>query len=148
HGSGGDPARRSTGSAVRGSRDRRRRDRPAARAACRVRRHGAAHHCRVAAGLPPRRNRLPSRPDRHTVRVRSAPRHRASLPPRVIAFLQPLWLLGLSAAAIPALLHLRQRQTPPTIVFPAVRYLQETKKEHSRRLKLRNLLLLILRTLI
>ena len=57
-------------------------------------------------------------------------------------------LLGLAAAAIPALLHLRQRQTPPTIVFPAVRYLQETKKEQSRRLKLRNLLLLILRTLI
>jgi hypothetical protein len=66
----------------------------------------------------------------------------------VIAFLQPLWLLGLSAAAIPALLHLRQRQTPPTVVFPAVRYLQETKKEQSRKLKLRNLLLLILRTLV
>ena len=66
----------------------------------------------------------------------------------MIAFLQPLWLLALSAAAIPALLHLRQRQTPPTIVFPAVRYLQQTKKEHSHRLKLRNLLLLILRTLI
>ncbi|MBI4421237.1 MAG: BatA domain-containing protein [Gemmatimonadetes bacterium] len=66
----------------------------------------------------------------------------------MIAFLQPLWLLGLSAAAIPALLHLRQRQTPPTVLFPAVRYLHQTKREHSRRLKLRNLLLLILRTLI
>ena len=66
----------------------------------------------------------------------------------MIAFLQPLWLLGLAAAAIPALLHLRQRHNPPTVVFPAVRYLHETKKEHSRRLKLRNLLLLILRTLI
>lgn len=66
----------------------------------------------------------------------------------MIGFLQPLWLLALSAAAIPALLHLRQRQTPPTVVFPAVRYLQQTKREHSQRLKLRNLLLLILRTLI
>jgi len=66
----------------------------------------------------------------------------------VIGFLQPLWLLALSAAAIPALLHLRQRQTPPTVVFPAVRYLHQTKREHSQRLKLRNLLLLILRTLI
>ena len=66
----------------------------------------------------------------------------------MIAFLQPLWLLGLAAAAIPALLHLRQRQIPPTIVFPTVRYLSETKKEQSKRLKLRNLLLLILRTLI
>lgn len=66
----------------------------------------------------------------------------------MISFLQPLFLLGLAAAAIPALLHLRQRQTPPTVVFPAVRYLSETKREHSKRLKLRNLLLLILRTLI
>jgi hypothetical protein len=66
----------------------------------------------------------------------------------VIGFLQPLALLGLAAAAIPALLHLRQRQTPPTVLFPAVRYLSETKREHSKRLKLRNLLLLILRTLI
>jgi len=61
----------------------------------------------------------------------------------VIAFLQPLWLLALSAAAIPALLHLRQRQNPPTVVFPAVRYLHETKREHSKRLKLRNLLLML-----
>lgn len=66
----------------------------------------------------------------------------------MIAFLQPLWLLALSAAAIPALLHLRQRHNPPTILFPAVRYLQQTKREHSKRLKLRNLLLLMLRTLI
>ena len=66
----------------------------------------------------------------------------------MIAFLQPLWLLALSAAAIPALLHLRQRHDPPTILFPAVRYLQQTKREQSQRLKLRNLLLLILRTLI
>ena len=65
----------------------------------------------------------------------------------MIGFLQPLWLLALSAAAIPALLHLRQRQTPPTVVFPAVRYLHQTKREHSQRLKLRNLLLLILRNL-
>ncbi len=66
----------------------------------------------------------------------------------MIGFLQPLWLLALSAAAIPALLHLRQRHDPPTVLFPAVRYIQETKREHNRRLKLRNLLLLILRTLI
>ena len=32
------------------------------------------------------------------------------------------------------------------VVFPAVRYLTATEREHSRRLKLRNLLLLILRT--
>ena len=35
---------------------------------------------------------------------------------------------------------------PPTVVFPAVRYLTATEREHSRRLRFRNLLLLILRT--
>ncbi|MEE8116273.1 MAG: BatA domain-containing protein [Gemmatimonadales bacterium] len=63
-----------------------------------------------------------------------------------MGFLQPLALLGLAAAAIPALLHLLQRRVPPTVTFPAVRYLSETERRHSRRLKLRNLLLLLLRT--
>lgn len=66
----------------------------------------------------------------------------------MIGFLQPLALLGLAAAAIPILLHLIGRRLPPTVVFPAVRYLTATEREHSQRLKLRNLLLLILRTAI
>ncbi|MEB3323369.1 MAG: BatA domain-containing protein, partial [Synechococcaceae cyanobacterium] len=61
-------------------------------------------------------------------------------------FLQPLALAGLVAAAVPALLHLLQRRQPPTQVFPAVRYLVEAEERHSRRVKLRNLLLLMLRT--
>lgn len=64
----------------------------------------------------------------------------------MIGFLHPLALLALVAAAIPALLHLLGRRVPPTVVFPAVRYLTATEKEHSRRLRFRNLLLLILRT--
>jgi hypothetical protein len=64
----------------------------------------------------------------------------------VIAFLQPLALLGLLAAAIPAVLHLLTRRAPPTVPFPAVRYLAETEQSQSRRLKLRHLLLLLLRT--
>lgn len=66
----------------------------------------------------------------------------------MIAFLQPLALFGLIAASIPPLLHLLARRLPPVVPFPAVRYLSETEREHSRRLKLRNLLLLILRTLL
>ncbi len=66
----------------------------------------------------------------------------------MIGFLQPLALLGLAAAAIPPLLHLLGRRLPPTVVFPAVRYLTTTEREQSRRLKLRNLLLLFLRTAI
>jgi hypothetical protein len=61
-------------------------------------------------------------------------------------FLQPLALFGLAAATVPALLHLLQRRQPPTVVFPAVRYLVDAEERHSRKLRLRNLLLLLLRT--
>ena len=64
----------------------------------------------------------------------------------MIAFLQPLALLGLAVAALPAVLHLLTRRVPPTVTFPAVRYLAETERQESRRLKLRHLLLLLLRT--
>lgn len=64
----------------------------------------------------------------------------------MISFLQPLALLGLAAAAIPPLLHLISRRVPPLITFPPVRYLSETERKQSRRLKLRHLLLLLLRT--
>jgi hypothetical protein len=64
----------------------------------------------------------------------------------MIEFLHPWALLGLAAATIPVLLHLLARREPPTVVFPAVRYLITTTQEHLRRLKLQNLLLLIVRT--
>ena len=63
-----------------------------------------------------------------------------------MTFVNPLALLGLAAAAIPALLHLLQRRVPPELDFPAVRYLTVAERESARRLKLRHLLLLILRT--
>ena len=66
----------------------------------------------------------------------------------MIGFLHPWVLLGLTAAAIPVLLHLLARREPPTVVFPAVRYLITTTREHQRRLKLQNLLLLVVRTLL
>lgn len=61
-------------------------------------------------------------------------------------FLHPLVLIGLAAAAIPALLHLFQRRTPPETEFPPLRYLSEAERRSARRLKLRHLLLLALRT--
>ncbi|MGH7632035.1 MAG: BatA domain-containing protein, partial [Gemmatimonadales bacterium] len=64
----------------------------------------------------------------------------------MIGFLHPWLLAGLVAAGIPILLHLLQRREPPTVVFPAVRYLIAATQEHQRRLKLQNWLLLILRT--
>jgi hypothetical protein len=66
----------------------------------------------------------------------------------MIGFLHPWVLAGLVATAIPILLHLLARREPPTVVFPAVRYLVTTTREHQRRLKLQNWLLLLLRTLL
>jgi len=63
----------------------------------------------------------------------------------VIAFLQPWVLLALPLAALPLLLHLVQRRDPPSVVFPAVRYLRQVSEEHQRRLRIRHLLLLLVR---
>jgi aerotolerance regulator-like protein len=63
-----------------------------------------------------------------------------------VIFLHPLALLGLAAVAIPALLHLLERRDPPELDFPPLRYLTDAERRSSRRLKLRNLLLLVLRT--
>lgn len=65
-----------------------------------------------------------------------------------MTFLHPLALLGLAAAAIPLLLHLFQRRTPPEAEFPAVRYLAEAERRTARRLRLRHRLLLLLRTVL
>lgn len=65
-----------------------------------------------------------------------------------MSFIHPLALLGLAAAAIPALLHLLQRRIPPELDFPPVRYLSAAERESARRLRLRHLLLLILRTVL
>ena len=65
-----------------------------------------------------------------------------------MGFLHPWLLAGLAAAGIPVLLHLLARREPPTVTFPAVRYLVDTTREHSRRLQLRHWVLLLLRTLL
>lgn len=65
----------------------------------------------------------------------------------MIAFLHPWVLLGLPVAAIPLVLHLIQRRDPPTLEFPAVRYLVQVTQEYQRHLRLRHLLLLLVRTL-
>ena len=43
----------------------------------------------------------------------------------MIGFTAPWVLLGLLAAGIPVLLHLFARREPPTVMFPATRYLAE-----------------------
>jgi hypothetical protein len=66
----------------------------------------------------------------------------------VIGFLHPWVLIGLPLAAVPLILHLVQRRDPPTVEFPAVRYLVQVTEEHQRRLRLRHWLLLLVRTVL
>jgi hypothetical protein len=65
-----------------------------------------------------------------------------------MTFAAPWVLAGLVLAGIPILLHLLARRKPPTVLFPATRYLADAAKLHQRRLKLQHLLLLVLRTLL
>ncbi|MBI2620582.1 MAG: BatA domain-containing protein [Ignavibacteriales bacterium] len=65
-----------------------------------------------------------------------------------MTFLNPLVLLGLFAAAIPLLLHLLSLRKLRTIEFSTLRFIKELQRTRIRRLKLRQILLLILRTLL
>ena len=65
-----------------------------------------------------------------------------------MSFFAPLWLLLGAAAAVPLLLHLLRRRTGARTEFPAARYLQRAEREHSRSLRLRNLLLMLLRVVV
>ena len=60
-------------------------------------------------------------------------------------FLSPAWLAAAVAVAVPLLLHLMRRRIGTRIDFPAVRYLARAEREHSRKLRMRNLLLMLLR---
>jgi hypothetical protein len=62
-------------------------------------------------------------------------------------FLNPLVLLGLAAAAIPILVHLFNFRRPRRLDFPSLRFVRELERKAMRRVRLRQWLLLALRTL-
>lgn len=62
-----------------------------------------------------------------------------------MGFLSPLLLALGAAIAVPLILHLFQRHHGPRVVFPAVRYLRRAETEHARRIRLRQILLMLLR---
>ena len=64
-----------------------------------------------------------------------------------MSFLAPLYLSLVGAIAVPLLIHLWRRKIGSRVEFPAARYLERAEKEHSRTLKIRNLLLMFLRVL-
>jgi hypothetical protein len=65
-----------------------------------------------------------------------------------ITFLNPSFLWGLPVVSIPILIHLLSRRKPITYQFPTVRFVQLASTTVVRRFKLRQLILLILRSLI
>lgn len=65
-----------------------------------------------------------------------------------MTFLNPIALIGLLAAGIPLLLHIFNLRKLKTIDFSTLSFLKELQRTKIRRLKLRQLLLLLLRTLL
>jgi hypothetical protein len=62
-----------------------------------------------------------------------------------VTLLSPLFLLAIVAVGAPILLHLLRRKEKRTRVFPALRYLKRTTREHAKIVRLRHLLLLVAR---
>ncbi len=62
-----------------------------------------------------------------------------------MSFLAPFALFLVAAAGVPLALHFLRRRIGLRVHFPAARYLARAEREHSRQLRLRNLLLLLLR---
>ena len=65
-----------------------------------------------------------------------------------MTFLNPFVLFGLAAAGIPIILHLLNIRKLRTIEFSTLTFLKELQKSKMRKVKIRQWLLLILRTLI
>ena len=65
-----------------------------------------------------------------------------------MSFLNPLYLVAAVAALIPILIHLLHRQRVRTEDFPSLEFLRKMLRRKSKRLRIRQLILLILRTLL
>ena len=62
-----------------------------------------------------------------------------------MSLLHPALLFGLALTAIPVLLHLLLRAWPKRLLFPALRLIQQNRRQNVRRMQLRHLWLLLLR---
>jgi len=62
-----------------------------------------------------------------------------------MSLLHPALMFGLVLAGIPILLHLLLKAKPKRLIFPALRLIQQNRRQNVRRLQLRHLWLLLLR---
>ncbi|MDH4069350.1 MAG: BatA domain-containing protein [Ignavibacteria bacterium] len=65
-----------------------------------------------------------------------------------MTFLNPLFLFGLAAAALPLLIHLLNLRKLKVIDFSSLQFLKELQRTRIRRVKVKQILLLIIRTLL
>jgi hypothetical protein len=65
----------------------------------------------------------------------------------ILSFLNPGFLWALPVASIPVLLHLLSRRKLPEVPFPTTAFLRALEPREIRRIRLREILLLVLRTL-
>ena len=64
-----------------------------------------------------------------------------------VSFLNPWLLLGLAGASLPIIIHLIGRRNAPTQMFAAFDFLMAVNRRLAKREKLRQWLLLLMRTL-
>lgn len=64
-----------------------------------------------------------------------------------MTFLNPLVLIGLVAASIPIIIHLLNLRKLKVVEFSSIQFLKEMQKNKMRKIKIKQILLLILRTL-
>ena len=77
------------------------------------------------------------------MRVAMSPQVQILIP--TVAFLTPLFLVGLGAIAIPVLMHLIQRERKRVIEFPSLMFVRRIPYQSVRRRRIRHWLLLLLR---
>ena len=65
-----------------------------------------------------------------------------------MAFVNASLLFGGMLMAVPVILHLVMRQKPRSLLFPAIRFIQQRRESNRRTLRLRHWLLLLLRALL
>ncbi|MBI3868628.1 MAG: BatA domain-containing protein [Verrucomicrobia bacterium] len=65
-----------------------------------------------------------------------------------MSFLNPIMLAGLSAIAIPILIHLLNRRKFQKVVWAAMRFLQLSVEKNQRRMEIEDMILLVLRCLL
>ena len=64
-----------------------------------------------------------------------------------LAFLVPLFLLGIAGVVVPILIHLTRRQRRNVVRFPALMFLEKIPYQEQRRRRVQHWFLLLLRAL-